>query len=101
MAAAGAWAGELVGRSPELDRIDDVLADVESGSFRVIAIRGEPGVGKTRLLGELAGRAARRALTVHRGRATEFEQGVPFGIFIDAFERASSAQPESAELTML
>jgi DNA-binding CsgD family transcriptional regulator len=101
MADAGAWAGELVGRRPELDRIDGVLADVEHGSFRVIAVRGEPGVGKTHLLSELAERAARRALTVDRGRATEFEQGVPFGIFVDAFERSCAAQPNSAELDML
>ncbi|TDV35933.1 ATP-binding protein [Actinophytocola oryzae] len=98
MARPGA---ELVGRRFELDTIDGALADVMAGSFRAVAIRGEPGVGKTLLLGELAERAGGHGLPVNRGRATEFEQNVPFGIFIDAFERLAATGAPPPELDLL
>jgi predicted ATPase len=45
---------------------------------------GEPGIGKSRLLVELAHRAEERPCLVLIGRAAEFEQDVPFGAIIDA-----------------
>jgi len=90
--------GALVGRRPELDSIEDALAGVVGGAFRAVAIRGEPGVGKTMLLGALAERATERGLAVNRGRATEFERGVPFGVFIEAFERLPSALPAGLDV---
>jgi DNA-binding CsgD family transcriptional regulator len=96
-----AEAGELVGRHPELERIESALSDVANGSFRAAAIRGEPGVGKTLLLSELAERASARQLAVTRGRATEFERGVPFAIFIDAFEKLAATYPAPAGLDVL
>jgi DNA-binding NarL/FixJ family response regulator len=101
MTVAGARAGELVGRRQELERVDGVLSEVLGGAFRALAIRGEPGVGKTMLLGALAERAERRLLTVNRGQATEFERSVPFGVFADAFERLAATHPPSAELDVL
>jgi DNA-binding CsgD family transcriptional regulator len=101
MAGAGARTGELVGRRPELDRIEEALSDVVDGAFRAVAIRGEPGVGKTMLLDALAERAGPNLLAVHRGRATEFERCVPFGIFVDAFEQLAATHPASAEFGVL
>ncbi|HYQ68783.1 ATP-binding protein [Actinophytocola sp.] len=101
MAVAGARAGELVGRGQELARVDVVLSEVAGGAFRAMAIRGEPGVGKTALLTALAERAEHRGLTVNRGRATEFERGLPFAIFADAFERLAAIHHASAELDIL
>ncbi|HEY3480761.1 MAG TPA: AAA family ATPase, partial [Streptomyces sp.] len=48
-------------------------------------IAGEPGIGKSRLLSELCARARRAGFTVLRGRATEYEQHIPFQAFADAF----------------
>ena len=93
MTGAGGRTRDHVGRRPQLDRIDDALAHVVAGSFQAVAIRGEPGIGKTMLLSELVARAETRGIVVHAGRATEFEQDVPFGIFIDAFERLLSTDP--------
>jgi len=45
---------------------------------------GEPGIGKSRLLSELATRAVRRDYLVLGGRAAEFERDVPFGLIVDA-----------------
>ncbi|HEV2782840.1 MAG TPA: AAA family ATPase [Actinophytocola sp.] len=97
MGGAGGRGRDHVGRCPQLDRIDDALAAVVAGSFRAVAVRGEPGIGKTMLLAELADRAEGRALVVHAGRATEFEQNVPFGVFIDAFDRLRATNPGDAE----
>ena len=49
-------------------------------------VTGEPGIGKTRLLGELAADAERRGFLVLGGRATEFERDVPYGLWADALD---------------
>src|SRR6478609_1719942 len=41
---------ELVGRDAERDQLRAALADAAVGAPRALAIRGDPGVGKTRLL---------------------------------------------------
>jgi len=68
----------LVGRLPELAVLRAAL-DRRADGPAVVAIRGEPGIGKTRLLGELAADAGRRGCLVLAGRAAEFEREVPFG----------------------
>ena len=55
-------AQELVGRPAELDVFDGILADLEQGLSGAIELVGEPGIGKTRLLAELAARADGRGL---------------------------------------
>jgi ATP/maltotriose-dependent transcriptional regulator MalT len=101
VAGSGGRTRDQVGRRPQLDRIDDALTDVVAGAFRAVAVRGEPGIGKTLLLTELAARADDRALTVYAGRATEFEQDVPFGVFIDALEHLLADDPDSEPLAAL
>ncbi len=45
-----------------------------------VALAGDPGMGKSTLLGALAGRHPR----VLSGRIGEFERSIPFGVFVDA-----------------
>ena len=52
---------QLVGRDAELEVLDDVLASVEGGAPQALGVLGEPGIGKSRLLAELAGAALRVA----------------------------------------
>ncbi|MGW7818219.1 ATP-binding protein [Streptomyces puniciscabiei] len=81
----GAGTG-LVARASELSRIEAVLARAgKGGAATVVDITGEPGMGKSRLLGEVCGRARAAGFTVLRGRATEYEQHTPFQAFTDAF----------------
>src|SRR5262249_56598127 len=47
---------------------------------------GERGIGKTRLLRELAARAAVRGHLVLSGAASEFENDLPFSVFVDALD---------------
>jgi predicted ATPase len=58
------WASVLVGRREELAACQRALWEVERGRARVVAVRGEPGIGKSRLLAELAGRTRERGLLV-------------------------------------
>ena len=76
--------GALVGREHELAELDRALGRLANRQPWVIQLVGEPGIGKSRLLAELAQRAEARRCLVLIGRAAEFEQDVPFGAIIDA-----------------
>ncbi len=74
----------IVGRGAELERILGVLDDLRSGT--VVSVEGEPGIGKTRLLAEVAAAADERRFLVLEGRASEAEIEVPFAPFLDALD---------------
>lgn len=76
----------LVGRSEELAVLDGALARLEDGPSGAVELCGEPGIGKSRLLDELATRAAERGHLVLTGRASELERDLPFWIFVDALD---------------
>jgi DNA-binding NarL/FixJ family response regulator len=86
----------LVGRDGELEYLTARLAEAEGGAARFAAVEGDPGMGKTRLLRELAERAAGRGCVVLHGRAAEFERELPFGLFVDALDSFLEAAPGSA-----
>ncbi|MBL1082342.1 AAA family ATPase [Streptomyces actinomycinicus] len=90
----------MVGRSSELARLDALLAGAGlAGAPDVVDIVGEPGIGKSRLLDEVCTRARGAGFTVLRGRATEYEQHVPYQLFTDALADAGpqDAGPALAE----
>jgi predicted ATPase len=76
----------LVGRASEVDSVDRLLAQVGGGESAALELVGEPGIGKTRLLAELAARADARAYLVLSGRAGELELDLPFWVFVDALD---------------
>ncbi|AQZ68807.1 hypothetical protein BKM31_51580 [[Actinomadura] parvosata subsp. kistnae] len=84
--AKGATNARPIGRDAELTLLADAVSGAADGALRAVAVRGDPGMGKTRLLAELAGLARARGFVVHHGQATEFERDVPFGVYIAAFE---------------
>jgi DNA-binding CsgD family transcriptional regulator len=77
----------LVGRKHELGVLERAVEAVERGPARTVGLRGEPGIGKSRLLAELASRAEERGHLVLSGRATELERDLPFALLIDTFDR--------------
>ena len=89
----GSFAGPLLGRSAELSSIDAALDQLRERRPCALAISGEPGIGKTRLLSELAARADARGCIVLRGGASEFERELPFWIFVDALDAYVHALP--------
>ena len=69
----------LVGRDGELRRLLDLLDDAAEGRRPTHAlISGDAGVGKTRLVSELAARAAGRGFTVLSGRCAELGDSIPY-----------------------
>ncbi|GAA1881189.1 BTAD domain-containing putative transcriptional regulator [Asanoa iriomotensis] len=57
--------GVFVGRVGALRHLEVALADAAVGRGRVVAVSGEPGIGKTRLLRRFADRAAAEVLWVN------------------------------------
>ena len=74
----------LLGRGGELEALSRALEIAAGGEGRVMAVLGEAGIGKSRLVGELATEAARRGTRVLVGRSYESEQILPFGAWVDA-----------------
>ena len=81
-----ALVAHLVGRASELDSVDRLLAQVGGGQSAALELVGEPGIGKTRFLAELAARADALAYLVLSGRAGELELDLPFWVFVDALD---------------
>jgi predicted ATPase len=79
-------AEHLVGRVEQLGVVDQALDVLAKGQPSALAVVGEPGIGKTRLLAELADRADRRGCLVLSGSAAELERDLPFWVFVDAIE---------------
>ncbi len=77
-------ARQLVGRARELADIEAALERLATGQPWLVQIVGEPGIGKSRLLGELCRRGENRGYLVLEGRAAEFERDIPFGLIVDA-----------------
>ncbi|MFE5869072.1 ATP-binding protein [Streptomyces roseifaciens] len=69
----------------ELAALDRALASARADGSAVVEIVGEPGIGKTRLAGELGERARRQGFVVLTGRAVEFTR-TPYGVFADALD---------------
>src|SRR5215204_7579535 len=80
-------AEHLVGRGAELGLLAESLAGIGPRTPAVVAVTGEPGIGKTALLDELAVRAGRGGHLVLTGSATELERDLPFSVFVDALDR--------------
>jgi DNA-binding NarL/FixJ family response regulator len=76
----------LVGRGAALESLTTVVETTRDGDFQFLAVVGEPGAGKSRLLAELVVIAGRQGLTALCGRAAEFEQIMPFSALVDALD---------------
>ena len=79
-------AEHLVGRAAELGVLDHAVAGLRRGGPAATLLVGEPGIGKTRLLAELAAHADERGCLVLSGSASELEADLPFWVFVDALE---------------
>jgi len=85
----------LVGRADELHVLEQALAELERGPPAAIELVGEPGIGKTRLLTELAVRAELRGYIVLSGSGSELERELPFSVFVHALdEYVESLRPD-------
>ncbi|MFN8149778.1 MAG: AAA family ATPase [Solirubrobacterales bacterium] len=77
------WGVKLIGRDTEFARLEAALSDDRTAA---VTVHGDPGIGKTRLLAELAARADEGRSLVLEGCADEVEADVPFAVFRDAMD---------------
>src|SRR5262245_61747320 len=75
--SAAATAG-FVGRQRELGELSGALEGAAAGRGALFLLIGEPGIGKTRLAGELAAQAAERGMSALWGRCWEAEARPPY-----------------------
>ena len=75
---------QTVGRSVELGRLSGLLDELNGGTGASVAIEGEPGIGKTRLLADLRALADDRGYLVLAGTAAEYERDLPLAVWVDA-----------------
>ncbi len=85
VAPPGVAPAPLVGRDQDLDDLVGLHASIgsSSGAGRVAVVEGEAGIGKTRLVEELAGRLSAVGAVVLRGGAYEDEANLPYRPVID------------------
>ncbi len=84
----------LVGRAAEREAIAGALESIRSRPGIVVALEGESGIGKSRLLAYIAQSADDR--TVLEARASEFESDVPYALFTEALDRHLAAAGDRA-----
>lgn len=80
----------LVGRDAELGRLLERLDAAAAGRPVVTLISGDAGVGKTRLVTELAAKARERGFTVLSGRCAELGDAIPYLPLADALRDATT-----------
>ncbi|MER6083681.1 AAA family ATPase, partial [Streptomyces sp. NPDC001833] len=73
------FSSPLIGRDDELARLASVLRRARDGSGQALLLAGDAGVGKTRLLDEVAARAAGDGATVVVGHCVDLgDVGLPY-----------------------
>ncbi len=93
----------LRGRGRQCEALDELIADVRAGGSRALAIRGEPGIGKTALLSYAAGIAPE--FNVARADGVESEMELPFaglhqlcGRMLDRLDRLPGPQRDALDV---
>jgi len=84
MALSRVLSPALVGRESELSLLEDALLSAMRGDGGVVIVGGEAGLGKTRLVNTLAGRARRLGCVVLTGACSEAELALPYLPFLEA-----------------
>ena len=89
-ARTGTPSGSLLERAAERGRIAAALEAARAGGGALLAIEGEAGIGKTRLLA-LARELAGERFEVLSARGAELEQRLAYGVCTQLFERRLAA----------
>jgi predicted ATPase len=90
----------FVGREDEMEQLHQVMTDLEAGKGRVLAITGEAGIGKSRLMAEWRQDVedGKRALWLE-GRCLAHSISISYGPFLDLIRRFAGIRDEQSEET--
>jgi len=95
-------AGGLVGREAELALAAAAIRQLSQGQASALAIEGEAGIGKTRLVQSIVDDARSRDMAVFCGQAHPFERSRPFGVVAAALDLSRrSPDPRRAAIGAL
>ncbi len=88
----------FVGRRHELTALKAALARSREGVGSVVLVAGEAGIGKSRLISEIAGHAERHGMAVAVGECLPLGEGeLPYAPVVDAL-RSLAGQVDDAEV---
>src|SRR2546425_12540403 len=96
MALARVLCEALVGRDAEISLLEDALLAALRGDGGVVIVGGEAGMGKTRVVSELATRARRSGCVVVSGACSEAELSLPYLPFLEAIGNHLAKEDVSA-----
>ena len=85
----------LIGRDAEMTRLHRALDDAWGGNGKLSLLSGDAGVGKTRILEDVATHALRRGGIILRGRCFESEEVLPFAVWADLLRGDPSLASEA------
>jgi DNA-binding SARP family transcriptional activator len=85
----------LIGRDAEMTRLHRALDDAWGGHGKLSLLSGDAGVGKTRILEDVATHALRRGGIILRGRCFESEEVLPFAVWADLLRGDPSMASEA------
>jgi class 3 adenylate cyclase len=95
--AVGRGESSLVGRRCELSTIERVLDRAVAGHGGVVTVMGEPGIGKSRLVQEVAAIARRRGVEVFTAFCESHATDVPFRVVARLLRAAFGVEGVDAE----
>lgn len=93
----------MVGRDPELSTLSALSARVREGKGHAVAVIGEPGLGKTRLIAEWKAGEAHKdessAVHLHfsEGHCLSYGQGLAYHLLIDILRSLVGVAPAAGE----
>ncbi|HZX08691.1 ATP-binding protein, partial [Kribbella sp.] len=88
----------LVGRSSEMAALLSAVDDAKTRRAGAVLLSGDAGVGKTRMLDEVATGAHERGFGVLVGHCTDFgDAGLPYQPFSEIFGRLAGDRPDLVE----
>jgi ATP/maltotriose-dependent transcriptional regulator MalT len=90
--------GPFIGRTADLALLGGLLTRAVGGDPVLAVVGGEAGVGKTRLVGQLAATASEQGVRVRRGGCVQLgEEGLPFAPVVEAL-RGLAGELDPSEL---
>lgn len=91
----------MVGRAAYFEELSRALAAARSGDGQTILVSGEPGVGKSRLVSEVATIAADSGFLILQGECFEPDRALPYAPFLDLLRSLTSSRPAEELLAAL
>ena len=93
---AGSAPTDLTGREAEIERLRRFLSQVAGGAGDALLLAGDPGVGKTSLLGVAAAVAAGSGFRLLRATGSQFEADISYAALHQLLRPALTSSRSSA-----